>query len=232
MSTTLEVVDRAVETPIPQARRRRFWLVWWLWGIFGTAFSMRGIPDGTWLAVALLLTSPFWALFVLWPCLWVRDRLRAKRLWAESVSIILAEVPESSVSGRNANNKRSMQASAAETVESDDIAIPVVIGRDGVLVPVIGWQAAFPTLDEKTLSTAGVSLTPADTFPGVHVEGFMADALVAAFAETADHLPNASASQNETTEEAVFGEASADDLAAAHRWCAELRRALAMRSIA
>lgn len=230
MSTTLELVDRAVETPIPQARRRRFWLVWWLWGIFGTAFSMRGIPDGTWLAVALLLTSPFWALFVLWPCLWVRDCLRAKRLWAESVSIILAEAPEAPASGNKVNNKRSMQASAAETVDSDDIAIPVVIGCDGVLVPVIGWQAAFPTLDEKTLETAGVALTPADTFPGVHVAGFMADALVAAFAESADHLSDATASRNGTSADAIFAEASADDLAAARRWCTELRRALAMRS--
>ena len=59
MSTTLELVDRAVETPIPKARRRRFWLVWWLWGIFGIAFSMHGVSDGTWMAVALLLTSAF-----------------------------------------------------------------------------------------------------------------------------------------------------------------------------
>ena len=33
--TTLDLVDRQVETPVSAARRRRYWLVWWLWAGLG-----------------------------------------------------------------------------------------------------------------------------------------------------------------------------------------------------
>lgn len=45
--TTLDLVDRQVETPVSAARRRRYWLVWWLWAVFGAAVSFRGMPAGT-----------------------------------------------------------------------------------------------------------------------------------------------------------------------------------------
>lgn len=44
--TTLDLVDRQVETPVSAARRRRYWLVWWLWAVFGAAVSFRGMPAG------------------------------------------------------------------------------------------------------------------------------------------------------------------------------------------
>lgn len=235
MTTTLELVDRAVDTPMPRSRRRRFWLLWWLWGIFGTAFSLRGVPDGTWLAVALLLTSPFWALFLLWPCLWLRDRLRARSLWAESVSIILAEAPDSTeatsaasadaahVAGEEAPKEPKAAADAADPLE--DIAIPVVIGRTGVLVPLEGWRAAFPTIGQATFDALGVATVPADTFPGVHLEGFMGDALTACFANPVDGAAVTHAAQ---TPHAALQSVSRNDLEAASRWCAALRHALAL----
>lgn len=203
MSTTLELVDRAVETPIPKARRRRFWLVWWLWGIFGTAFSMHGVSDGTWMAVALLLTSPFWVLFCLWPCLWLRDRLRAKRLWADSVGVVLAEAPRAGAS--------------SSTDDTADIAIPIVIGRSGVLVPMVGWLAAFPSLDEAYLRTKGIRLTPADALPGVHIDGVMRDELLRGIAHIA--LTADAASLHHSSKGIVN-----DDLEAADHWCAALRQ--------
>lgn len=203
MSTTLEIVDRAVETPIPRARRRRFWLVWWLWGIFGTAFSMRGVPDGTWLAVALLLTSPFWALFAVWPILWIRDRLRAKRFWAESVSVVLAASPSSST-----------EAQGEKAEPEEDIALPVVVGQSGVLVPVVGWMSAFPTLDEARLAALGVKGVPAETFAGVHLASFKDEDLIETF--LADNALCASDCPG----------ASVDDLLCAQRWCAALKLAI------
>ncbi len=202
-SLILEDVDRAVETPIPRARRRRFWLVWWLWGIFGTAFSMRGVPDGTWLAVALLLTSPFWALFAVWPILWLRDRLRAKRFWAESVSVVLAGSPSSSA-----------EAQGEKAEPEEDIALPVVVGQSGVLVPVVGWMSAFPTLDEAGLAALGVKGVPAETFAGVHLTSFKAEDLIETF--LADNALRASDCPG----------ASVDDLLCAQRWCAALKLAI------
>lgn len=203
MSTTLELVDRAVETPIPHARRRRFWLVWWLWGIFGTAFSMRGVPDGTWLAVALLLTSPFWVLFAIWPVLWFRDRLRAKRFWAESVTVVLAHSPSTCAD----------EKSEGETAQ-DDIALPVVVGRDGVLVPVLGWTTAFPTLDEERLADFGVRCIPSEALAAVHLPCFSADELIKVFVNDDEGQP------------CDCSGASADDLLCARSWCAALKLAI------
>ena len=65
--TTLDLVDRQVETPVSAARRRRYWLVWWLWAVFGAAVSFRGMPAGGLLIASAVLTAPFWVLFAVWP---------------------------------------------------------------------------------------------------------------------------------------------------------------------
>ena len=163
MSTTFELVDRAVETPISKARRRRFWLMWWLWGIFGTSFSMHGVSDGTWMAVALLLTSPFWVLFCLWPLLWLWDRFRARRLWAEEVVVVWVE------------------ASSGETTKAESLAIPVILGCSGIFVPMLGWLPAFPDLDEAFLVENGVRVFEKDAFYGIHVKGVLGEDLCQIF---------------------------------------------------
>lgn len=128
--TTLERAEAAVETPIPQRRRRRFWLLWWIWAVFGAAVSFRGTLSGSWIAIAAILTAPFWAMFVLWPFFALRDRLRAKRLWAAEVLVLLA--PE--VRGS----------------DEEKTALPVIIGRNGgVLVPLEAWECAFPTIKDS-----------------------------------------------------------------------------------
>ena len=138
--TTLDLVDRQVETPVCAARRRRYWLVWWLWAVFGAAVSFRGMPAGGLLIAAAVLTAPFWVLFAAWPILWLRDRRRSKTLWAEETAVLLAPNPQQS-------------ASDSSTDAQGGIALPVILGHErespgaGILIPMLGWEAAFPTLD-------------------------------------------------------------------------------------
>lgn len=154
--TTLDLVDRQVETPVCAARRRRYWLVWWLWAVFGAAVSFRGMPAGGLLIAAAVLTAPFWVLFAAWPILWLRDRRRSKTLWAEETAVLLAPNPQQS-------------ASDSSTDAQGGIALPVILGHErespgaGILIPMLGWEAAFPTLDPKRM---GLHLVAADTLPG------------------------------------------------------------------
>lgn len=134
--TTLERAELAVQTPIPERRRRRFWLLWWIWAVFGAAVSFRGTLSGSWIAIAAILTAPFWVMFILWPFFALRDRLRAKRLWAAEVLVLLA--PETRGS------------------DEEKTALPVVIGRDGgVLVPLEAWECAFPTIRPEMIPGGG-----------------------------------------------------------------------------
>ena len=145
--TTLERAELAVQTPIPERRRRRFWLLWWIWAVFGAAVSFRGTLSGSWIAIAAILTAPFWVMFVLWPFFALRDRLRAKRLWAAEVLVLLA--PETRGS------------------DEEKTALPVVIGRDGgVLVPLEAWECAFPTIRPEMIPAEVVS---AGTYAGVNL---------------------------------------------------------------
>ena len=140
--TTLDLVDRQVETPVCAARRRRYWLVWWLWAVFGAAVSFRGMPAGGLLIAAAVLTAPFWVLFAVWPILWLRDHRRSKTLWAEETAVLLAPNPQQSASDSSADAQ-------------GGIALPVILGHEressgeGILIPMLGWEAAFPTLEPK-----------------------------------------------------------------------------------
>ena len=115
--TTLDLVDRQVETPVCAARRRRYWLVWWLWAVFGAAVSFRGMPAGGLLIAAAVLTAPFWVLFAAWPILWLRDRRRSKTLWAEETAVLLAPNPQQSASDSSADAQ-------------GGIALPVILGHE------------------------------------------------------------------------------------------------------
>lgn len=155
--TTLDRAEKAVETPIPERRRRRFWLLWWIWAVFGAAVSFRGTLSGSWIAIAAILTAPFWALFLFWPICALRDRLRAKRLWASEVLVLLAP----------------------EVRGSDDekTALPVVVGREGgVLVPLEAWECAFPSIRPEMIPAAVV---PADQYAGVHLPTLKEEDLLA-----------------------------------------------------
>ena len=48
----LRALGRLVELPVARDRRRRYWMVWLLWGMLGTALTFEGVEDGTWLAEA------------------------------------------------------------------------------------------------------------------------------------------------------------------------------------
>ena len=167
--TTLDLVDRQVETPVCAARRCRYWLVWWLWAVFGVAVSFRGMPAGGLLIAAAVLTVPFWVLFAVWPILWLRDRRRSKTLWAEETAVLLAPNPQQSASDSSADAQ-------------GGIALPVILGHEressgaGILIPMLGWEAAFPTLDPKRM---GLHLVAADTLPGVHLPALEAGDLLA-----------------------------------------------------
>ena len=167
--TTLDLVDRQVETPVCAARRRRYWLVWWLWAVFGAAVSFRGMPAGGLLIAAAVLTAPFWVLFAVWPILWLRDHRRSKTLWAEETAVLLAPNPQQSASDSSADAQ-------------GGIALPVILGHEressgeGILIPMLGWEAAFPTLEPKRM---GLHLVAADTLPGVHLPALDAGDLLA-----------------------------------------------------
>lgn len=158
--TTLDLTDRAVKTPVSRSRRRRYWMVWWLWAIFGAAVSFRGMPAGGWLVVAGILTAPFWALFAAWPVLWLADRMRARRLWAEEVAIV----------------------TAPSGAAGEDTALPVIFGREraadgsGVRIPLLAWEAAFPTVRPEVF---GLEVLPAGKLPGVALPTLEAAALFA-----------------------------------------------------
>lgn len=152
--TTLAAADRLTDTPISAARRRRYWMIWWLWAIFGAAVTFRGMPEGSWLIAAAVLTAPFWALFLLWPVFWLRDRRRARGLWAEDVALILGPAAEGA---------------------GEETAIPVIFGRGSALIPCFAWEAAFPTVDPAAL---GIEVLPSDARPGVHLAALPAEALL------------------------------------------------------
>ena len=200
--TTLDLVDRQVETPVCAARRRRYWLVWWLWAVFGAAVSFRGMPAGGLLIAAAVLTAPFWVLFAVWPILWLRDHRRSKTLWAEETAVLLAPNPQQSASDSSADAQ-------------GGIALPVILGHEressgeGILIPMLGREAAFPTLEPKRM---GLHLVAADTLPGVHLPALDAGDLLAF------------SGWNQSAQS--FG-ASEDDWQAARRWTEHLRTVLA-----
>ena len=144
-----------------------------------------------------ILTAPFWALFAAWPVLWLMDRRRAKRLWAEETAVVLA--PDSDKPG-----------AALE----GGIALPVIFGRErtssgrGVAVPMLAWASAFPTVDPKAM---GLAVSAADKNPGVHLEAIEADGLLAfeGWEQSAQDF-----------------DASADDWEAARKWTERLRMVL------
>ena len=76
-----------VDLPMPPSRCRRGWMLWYLWGLLGTALTLEGTTveslDGAALPMAFWLSAPFWVLFAAWPFMWGWNRLRARRLWGE-----------------------------------------------------------------------------------------------------------------------------------------------------
>ena len=175
-TNTLEHAERCVVTPIPRSRRRRFWLAWRLWGIFGAAVSFEGTLSGATASMAAILTSPFWALFALWPALWARDRIRARSLWAAEVMLLLAPARTGADFAGAGNGKD--EGEKREDGE-EATAIPIVLGREGgMLVTEDGWRAAFPGLEPDGL---GAPVLPAGSLPGVNLPALEAKALVEAF---------------------------------------------------
>lgn len=148
----LRVLGRLVDMPVARDRRRRYWMVWLLWGMLATALTFEGVKDGTWLAVAGILGGPFWLLFLVWPFLWLRDRLRARSLWAEDMTALLHD--------------------AGDDPDSTSTLI-VVWGKTGAVVPESEWCGAFPSVRPE------LERIEAGTFPGVRTAGFLAKDLVA-----------------------------------------------------
>ena len=144
----------------------------------------------------------FWVLFAVWPILWLRDHRRSKTLWAEETAVLLAPNPQQSASDSSADAQ-------------GGIALPVILGHEressgeGILIPMLGWEAAFPTLEPKRM---GLHLVAADTLPGVHLPALDAGDLLAF------------SGWNQSAQS--FG-ASEDDWQAARRWTEHLRTVLA-----
>lgn len=52
-----------VDLPMPPSRCRRGWMLWYLWGLLGTALTLEGTTveslDGAALPMAFWLSAPF-----------------------------------------------------------------------------------------------------------------------------------------------------------------------------
>lgn len=164
--TLLERVERKVKLPMPAARRRRFWLAWSLWGIFGATVTWSGAPQGVTLAMASILTAPLWLLFLAWPVLWIRDRLHARQWWAKDVRLLVDEIPEGGIQR-----------------QEDAVALPVIVGQENALVvPLEGWCTVFPEILREDLVRLGVEIWPAEKLSGVALEVIPAESLVSVVA--------------------------------------------------
>lgn len=66
-----------------RAKARTGWLAWICWGIVGSIFLFEDTAGGTgWLT--LILTSPFWLAFALWPFLWIALKMNKSPEYVES----------------------------------------------------------------------------------------------------------------------------------------------------
>lgn len=149
----LRDVESQVQTGMKRSRQLRGWLLWLLWLILGGALTLRVIPTGTWLSVAVILTGPFWLLFVAWPGIWLYSQVKARRLWAQDVSLIICSEVKPAV------------------------AIAVISSKKAphLLVSLQSWLQAFPSLTPQALA---LEVYPSSHYEGVDLETLDAQALM------------------------------------------------------
>ena len=60
---------------LSRRKSRTMWLAWLAWGVFGAIIQFEDTQGGSG-TLSLILTSPFWLAFALWPFLWLWIRAR------------------------------------------------------------------------------------------------------------------------------------------------------------
>jgi hypothetical protein len=129
------------------ARRAKLgWMLWASWGMFGTAFTLRGIAGEFELGLAAMLSAPFWLAFAAWPFLWLARRVRDRRYWAEGTKPVSHETPDG----------------AALTLLTAE-------GRNGLRVPA---EEIFSNVGDAEEALRGVRRNPPDPEAGLPFETF------------------------------------------------------------
>lgn len=122
---------------LSRARARTFWLVWLAWAMFGSIFVMEDERGGTgWLTI--ILTSPFWIAFVLWPFLWAWTRFTRNPTWVEMDE----DIPAGEVTARLVQKDGVRYADAAQILS--------VFGVKGPwpLTHIAGGDEAFVRIED------------------------------------------------------------------------------------
>lgn len=60
---------------LSRRKSRTMWLAWIAWGVFGAIIQFEDTQGGSG-TLSLILTSPFWLAFAVWPFLWLWIRTR------------------------------------------------------------------------------------------------------------------------------------------------------------
>lgn len=175
-----------VDLPMPPSRCRRGWMLWYLWGLLGTALRLEGTTveslDGAALPMAFWLSAPFWVLFAAWPFMWGWNRLRARRLWGEEALDV--QGPDGTVvtvvRGRM----------PGERDAAPDLWVPL-----SALSSVLGEGAALPA-----------GLGPALALPGIAEEGVLLSGLVRWRTASVESTPDGQGQHVRTPEEETLSD--------------------------
>lgn len=104
MNTTWEA---RIESAMPAQRYRRGWMLWVIWGTFGTALTLNDTGANAQVLTSFWLTAPFWLAFIAWPIFVLWRRMHDKRLAVREI----------------------------ETFATPDLTMTYLRERDGVTIP-------------------------------------------------------------------------------------------------
>lgn len=127
-------------------RAKLGWMLWAIWGMFGTALTLRGVSGRLELGLAAMLSAPFWLAFALWPFLWLARRVRDRNFWAEGTVPVSHRMPDGA----------SLTLLAAE-------------GRNALRVPA---EEIFSNVEGAEEALRGVPRNPPDPQAGLPFETF------------------------------------------------------------
>lgn len=145
--------ESRVRTVLQPVYAKRGWMLWAIWAMLGAVLTLQGNLTQTTLVTAVLLTSPFWILFAVWPFFW---------LWRLYLDRALATL--------------TIEPVVLDYAHEAPVQMPVIVLRTTVAV-------AEPELaaycHEQSMPVPRWPVVPAGTYPGVAVEVVLLEDLVA-----------------------------------------------------
>ena len=125
---------------LSRSKSRTAWLAWLAWAIVGSIFMFEDTEGGSG-TFALILTAPFWFVFVLWPFLWIWLKTRRDPALVEIDDDITA-------AGRTA---RLVQKEGVRYVETAPFAAAFGVAAKGTVRLPGGDEAFTPVEDIRAL---------------------------------------------------------------------------------